>query len=85
MSEEQLKAFLEVAQSDASLQEKLQAAERPEAVVVIAKEVGFDLSEADLLKHRQSISEKELSDEEVAGVSGGTHKQQGVQWGYRLG
>ena len=85
MSEEQLKAFLEVAESDASLQEKLQAAESPETVVAMAKEAGFDLSEADLLKHQQSISEKELSDEEVDGVSGGNHKQQGVQWGYRLG
>ena len=85
MSDQQLKAFLEVIESDASLQEKLLAAGSPEAVVAMAKEAGFDLSEADLLKHQQSISEKELSDEDVAEVSGGNHRQQGVQWGYRLG
>ena len=85
MSQEQLKAFLEVVESDASLREKLEAAESSGAVVAMAKEAGFDLSEVDLLKHRQSISEEELSDEDVAEVTGGNHKQQGVQWGYRLG
>ena len=66
MSEEQLKAFLEKVQGDASLQEKLKAAADANAVAAIAKEAGFSIS-ADDLKNAQS----ELSDEEVEGMAGG--------------
>jgi len=67
MSEEQLKAFLEKAKVDTSLQEKLKAAADSDAVVAIAKDVGFMIS-ADDLKKAQS----ELSEEELEGVAGGT-------------
>ena len=67
MSEEQLKAFLEKVKGDSSLQEKLQAATDPEAVIAIAKEAGFMIS-ADCLKNVQS----ELSEEELESVAGGS-------------
>ena len=66
MSEEQLKAFMEKAQGDTSLQEKLKAAADADAVAAIAKEAGFSISPDDL-KNAQS----ELSDEELEGVAGG--------------
>ena len=69
MSQEQLKAFLEAVKADAGLQEKLNAAEDADAVVAIAKEVGFMVS-ADELQRAQAVGE-ELSDEELERVSGG--------------
>ena len=68
MSEEQLKAFLEKVKGNTSLQEKLKSATNPEAVAVIAKEVGFSIS-ADDLKQAQPT---ELSKEELEGVTGGS-------------
>ena len=44
MSEEQLKAFLEKVKTDTSLEEKLKAAPDSDAVLAIAKEVGFVIS-----------------------------------------
>ena len=67
MSEEQLKSFLEKAQGDTSLQEKLKAAADANAVAAIAKEAGFMISVDDLNKKGQS----EISDEELEGVAGG--------------
>ena len=75
MSEEQLKAFLEKVKGDTSLQEKLKAAADAEAVVVIAKEVGFSIS-ADDLKNAQS----ELSDQELKGVAGGKGEGGDIVW-----
>jgi predicted ribosomally synthesized peptide with nif11-like leader len=72
MSEEQLKAFLEAVKADAGLQEKLNAAADADAVVAIAKEVGFMIS-ADELQRAQVVGEEltELTDEELEGVAGG--------------
>ena len=67
MSEEQLKAFLEAVKADASLQEKLKAANDADAVIALAKAAGFAIS-ADDLKKAQS----EISEEELEGVAGGT-------------
>ena len=48
MSEEQLKAFLEMLKADTSLPEKLKAASADSgAVLVIAKEAGFSISADD--------------------------------------
>ena len=69
MSEEQLKAFLEAVKADAGLQEKLNAAADANAVVAIAKELGFMIS-ADELQRAQAVGE-ELTDEELEGVAGG--------------
>jgi len=67
MSEEQLKAFLEVVKADAGLQEKLKAAGDADAVVAIAKAAGFVIS-AEELKNR---SQAEISEGELEGVAGG--------------
>jgi predicted ribosomally synthesized peptide with nif11-like leader len=77
MSEEQLKAFLEAVKADAGLQEKLKAAADADAVVAIAKEVGFMIS-ADEFSGLQAVGE-ELSDEELEGVAGG-HPWRGCGW-----
>jgi predicted ribosomally synthesized peptide with nif11-like leader len=71
MSEEQLKAFLEAVKADACLQEKLRAAADADAVVAIAKEVGFMISADELLSKRAQAVGGELSDEELEGVAGG--------------
>jgi len=75
MSEEQLKAFLEAVKADAGLQEKLNAAADPDAVVEIAKEAGFVIS-ADELERRQA----EISEEELEGVAGGYASYMCSQW-----
>jgi predicted ribosomally synthesized peptide with nif11-like leader len=69
MSEEQLKAFLEKVKTDTSLQEKLKAADSPEAALEIAQEAGFSITSEEL-KISESV---ELSDEEleVGVVAGG--------------
>ena len=67
MSEEQLKAFLEAVKADAGLQQKLKGAGDADAVLAIAKEVGFAIS-AEELKSTQS----EISEEELEGVAGGS-------------
>jgi predicted ribosomally synthesized peptide with nif11-like leader len=66
MSEEQLKGFREAIKADAGLQEKLKAAGDADAVVAIAKSVGFAISAEDLAKAQAG-----LSDEELGGVAGG--------------
>ena len=67
MSEEQLKAFLEKAKGDTTLQQKLKAAADSDAVLAIAKEVDFSISADDL-----NNGTSEISEEELEGVSGGT-------------
>jgi predicted ribosomally synthesized peptide with nif11-like leader len=78
MSEDQLKAFLAVLEADTGLQAKLKAAvegeiETPDeiaAVLAIAKEAGFGITAADLLRFEaQNILE--LSDDELESVAGG--------------
>ena len=66
MQEEQLEAFQETIKADAGLQEKLKAAQDPDAVVAIAKAAGFVIS-VEALKGAQA----ELSDEELEGAAGG--------------
>ena len=66
MSLEQLKAFLEKVKVNPNLQDKLKAAADVDAVVAIAKGVGFMIS-ADDLKNAQSI----ISDQELESAAGG--------------
>ena len=73
MSEEQLKAFLEKVKADTSLQEKLKAAADADAVLAIAKEAGFSISADQLTKRLNSPESVELSDEQLAMVSGGDY------------
>ncbi len=70
MSEEQLAALLAKLKDDTGLQEKLKGAADLDAVLAIAKEVGFDISKAAWLRY-QANQTLELSDEELEGVSGG--------------
>ena len=70
MSEEQLAALLAKLKDDEGLQEKLKGASDLDAVLVIAKDAGFDISKADWLRY-QAKQTIELSDEELEGVAGG--------------
>jgi predicted ribosomally synthesized peptide with nif11-like leader len=70
MSEEQLSALLAKFKDDAGLQEKLKGAADLDAAVALAKEAGFDVSKADLLKY-QAKQTLELSDSELEVVAGG--------------
>jgi predicted ribosomally synthesized peptide with nif11-like leader len=69
MSEEQLKAFMEAVKADAGLQEKLNAAADADAVVVIAKGMGFMISAEEFQR-----AQVEISEEELEGVGGGNCK-----------
>jgi len=73
MSDEQLKAFWEAIQADAGLQEKLKVAADADAVVAIAKELGFVVSADELQRAQAEISEEEseISEEDLGGVAGG--------------
>ena len=77
MSEEQLKVFQEAIQADAALQEKIKAADGPDAIVEIAKAAGFVIS-AEELGAAASVKMGELSDEELERVSGGVTPLVGV-------
>ena len=70
MSEEQLSALLAKLKDDAGLREKLQGAGDLDAALALAKEAGFDVSKAALLKY-QANQTLELSDEELEDVAGG--------------
>ena len=78
MSEEQLAALIDAAQRDVGLQEKLKGAADLDAVVAIAKEAGFDVSKAALLRYQANVC-LELSDEDLERVAGGLTK--GEIWG----
>ena len=69
MSEEQLNAFLEKVKSDTSLQDKLMAADSPEAAIEIAKEAGFAITAEDIQSMQSATVE--LPDEELEDVAGG--------------
>ncbi len=68
MSEEQLQAFIAKVQSDEGLQKKLQA--EGADVVAIAKDAGFSITNAELLRY-QAQAVTELSDEELEAAGGG--------------
>ena len=72
MSDEQLSAFLAAVTEDAELQEKLKGAADLDAAVAIARDAGFDVSKEDCLKY-QAEQAPEMSDEELAGVTGGVY------------
>ena len=69
MSLEQLNAFISKVQGDSQLQAKLNAAGSASEVVSIAKDAGFSISSEELEK---SLSNTELSENELESVSGGT-------------
>ena len=65
MSKEQLKAFIEKAKADTSLQDKLKGAASPEAAIEIAKDAGFSITAEDIQSATVELSDKEL--EEASG------------------
>ncbi|MCP9814998.1 Nif11-like leader peptide family natural product precursor [Synechococcus lacustris L1E-Slac] len=73
MSEEQLAALIAKLKDDEGLQEKLKGASDLDAVLVIAKDAGFDISKADWLRY-QAYQMLELSDKELEGVAGGQYQ-----------
>ena len=70
MSEEQLSALLAKVKEDVGLQEQLKETADLDAAVALAKEAGFDVSQADLLRY-QAKQAFELSDDELEGAAGG--------------
>jgi len=78
MSQEDLTQFLKAVREDPSLQEKLKA--EGADPVAIAKEAGFSITRAELIRH-QAGRVQELSDEELEEVSGGCgpYKTKGTQ------
>ena len=76
MSKEQLKAFQEAVNADAGLQEKLKAAGDAGAVLAIAKAAGLVIS-VEELEAAVSARSRELSDEELESVPGGTNVIEG--------
>ena len=70
MSVEQLSSLFTRLKDDEELLEKLKCAANLDAAVAMAQEAGFDVSKADWLSH-QATQILELSDEELAGVTGG--------------
>ena len=63
---ENLKKFLEKVSEDKALAEKVSAEKDPAALIPLAKEMGIELTEADLKKPVE-----ELSDDELDTVAGG--------------
>ena len=70
MSAEQLQSFLEAIQVDTTLQEQLSSAADLDAVLKIAWEAGYAITEAEVIEARAN-QKLELSDEELEEVSGG--------------
>ncbi|HQZ86582.1 MAG: Nif11-like leader peptide family natural product [Actinomycetota bacterium] len=68
MSQEQLEALRAATAENEELRSKLATAATPEEVVVVASGFGFDIVVEDL---PDAAGSRELSDAELAGVSGG--------------
>ncbi len=66
---DKMKSFVEAMAQDQALAEALNAAETPEAVIALAKEKGFDLTERDLAM--AEVPTGELSDDALDDVAGG--------------
>jgi len=72
MSDEQLKAFLDKAQVDARLRQKLQLASDADAVIALAVEAGFATSLEQL--NRPHSVRTELPDDLLEGVAAGVSR-----------
>lgn len=72
MSDEQLKAFLDKIQVDASLRQKLQLACDADAVIALAVEAGFAISLEQL--NRPHSVRTELPDDLLEGVAAGVSR-----------
>ena len=63
-----MKKFLEAVSQDKEFLEKLTGAETPEAVIALAAEKGFTLTQEDL---KQEPASGKISDDELEAVAGG--------------
>ena len=84
MSIESVHQMIETAKNDAALKKQLQTAERPENVLAIASERGYEFTEKELLivmQERQLSCGEELSEEELESVAGGGPKVLGFDLG----
>ena len=70
MSEDQLSALLAKLKEDEGLREKLKGATDVDTAVAIAREAGFNLRQADLIRY-QARKSLELGDDELEQVAGG--------------
>ena len=70
MSEDQLAAFIARLKDDMELQEKLRGAADPDTFLAAAKEAGFELSKAQLIRYQAQVV-SELTDEDLERVAGG--------------
>jgi len=71
MSQEDLQQFLEAVRQNRSLQEKLKA--EGADPVAIAKEAGFSITQAELVRH-QAGKIQELSDDDLESAAGGNNR-----------
>ncbi len=81
MLEDQLTALIAKLKVDAGLQEKLKGAEDLDAAVALAVEAGFDVSKEDWLRYKANQL-LELSDEELAGATGGVQDFYGSDYSF---
>ena len=89
MPAEQLKAFLQQAQQDIALQDKLKNSANLETTLAIAKDAGFSISANEVTEMKAELEDREL---ENASGGGGfaewfegifqTHHDDGIQDGY---
>lgn len=77
MSEEQLTALLAKLNEDSELRAKFQTAAGIDAVLALAKEAGFDVSQADWLNH-QAQKELQLDSSELEMIAGGAGANDGT-------
>ena len=81
MPEEQLKAFMEAVKADEALQGEVnRAGDDADAVVAIAKAAGFVISAEELAR-----AQAEISEDDLAGVAGGSTTSLGVVLGLARG
>ena len=66
---DKMRKFLETASEDPALIEKMRQAETQEALIALAAEIGFTLTEEDL---KEDLFEGAISDDEMDAVTGGS-------------
>ena len=91
MSVENVKAFFQKLETDEAFRDKLTQDERMAdksltSLIAVAQSDGFSFSEAELKQARKDQKEKELSEEELGKVVGGTWhyycEEDPVEWDY---
>ena len=73
MSEEQLRAFIDFANTDEAVHTELSAAIDSDAnsIASVAQAAGFDVTVDDVKRAQEDLSDEQLSGEELEGIVGG--------------